>query len=139
MLRYPAQSIMTLGGRDEALFWEQWREVYRFGIAQLYNPHIKSLSNKSEMLRWSSLEDLRIHLADVCELPGWDEDGSYVPWLYQNALLLPIYLTEGEPPVTGDVPLDSWAAFMAALDSGLPALDVLAEQATLLYRGPTVQ
>jgi len=36
------------------------------------------------------------------------------------------------------VPLDSWAAFMAALDSGLPALDVLAEQATLLYRGPAV-
>src|SRR5690349_11744853 len=139
MLRYPAQSIMTLGGRDEALFWEQWRKVYRFGIAQLYNPHIKSLSNKSEMLRWSSVEDLRIHLADVCEMAGWDEDGSFVPWLYQNALLLPIYLSGGEPPVTGDVPLDSWAAFMAALDSGLPALDVLAEQATLLYRGSSVE
>jgi hypothetical protein len=135
LLRHPAQSIMTLGGRDEALFWEQWREMYRFGIAQLYNPHIKSLTNKSEMLRWSSVEDLRSHLADVCAMPGWDSDGSYVPWLFQNALLLPIYLTGAAPPLTGEFALDSWPGFMAALDAGAPVLDILAEQVTFLYRG----
>jgi hypothetical protein len=135
LLRHPAQSVMTLGGRDEALFWEQWREMYRFGIAQLYNPHINSLTNKSEMLRWTSVEDLRTHLADVCAMPGWDSDGSYVPWLFQNALLLPIYLTGAAPPLTGEFALDSWAGFMAAMDAGAPVLDILAEQTTFLYRG----
>jgi hypothetical protein len=135
LLRHPAQSIMTLGGRDEALFWEQWREMYRFGIAQLYNPHINSLTNKSEMLRWTSIEDLRTHLADVCAMPGWDSDGSYVPWLFQNALLLPVYLTGAAPPLTGEFALDSWPGFLAALEAGAPVLDILAEQATFLYRG----
>lgn len=137
LLREPTRSVMTLGGRDEALFWEQWRQVYGFGIGQLYNPHIKSLSNESGMARWSSLEDLRTKLSDAYALPDWGADGGYVPWLFQNALLLPIYLTRGTAPEVGQFSLDSWAAFLAAMDDGLPALDVLARYATGLYLRPT--
>jgi hypothetical protein len=135
LLSNPTASIVTLGGRDEALFWEQWREVYRFGISQLYNPYIQNLSNKSGMLRWPSQEELRASLTGACALPGWDTPGSYLPWLFQNAFMLPLYLTHEPPPETGGYPLDSWAAFVAALDAGLPALDVLAEHASRLYLG----
>ncbi|MFI5843154.1 hypothetical protein ACIA8K_25930 [Catenuloplanes sp. NPDC051500] len=135
LLDRPAGSIMTLGGRDEALFWEQWREMYRFGIAQLYNPHITSLTHKSEMLRWDTVAEVREHLAETCAVPGWDGDGRYVPWLLQNAVLLPNYLTGTAPPELDGYVLDSWADFMAALDGGAPALDALAEQASLWYHG----
>ncbi|MDR7276449.1 SIR2 family protein [Catenuloplanes atrovinosus] len=135
LLDRPAHSIMTLGTRDDALFWQQWREMYRFGIAQLYNPHISSLTHKSEMLRWDDAETLREHLTETCAVPGWDGDGRYVSWLLTNAVLLPNYLTGAAPPETGGHVLDSWADFMAALDGGAPALAVLADQATLWYRG----
>ncbi len=128
---------MTLGSRDDALFWEQWREMYRFGIAQLYNPHISSLTHKSEMLRWDTAETLREHLAETCAVPGWESDSRYVAWLLQNAVLLPNYLTGTAPPEIGGYVLDSWAGFMAAMDGGALALDALADQATLWYRGRT--
>jgi|GEM_PF-6909945 len=126
--------VMTLGGRDEALFWEQWRETFGFGASQLYNPFIRSLSNKSEMLRWSSADQLRQHLHRTHAIPGWEADGSYIPWLFQNALLLPIYLTRRPFPEIGGIALDSWAAFVAALEEqGATVLDLLADLASQMY------
>lgn len=29
-------SLITLGGWDEGLFWEQWRQLYGMGVSQLY-------------------------------------------------------------------------------------------------------
>jgi len=135
LLTHASPAVITLCGRDEALFWEQWREVYGFGLSALYNPYIRSLSNSSGMMRWSSLRDLRTNLADLYGLPGWDQEHSYIPWLFHNAVLLPVYLTHGAAPVVEDVTLDSWAAFLAATEAGLPALDVLADYATDLYLG----
>ena len=69
------------------------------------------------MLRWSSQEELSRHLHRTRELPGWDAEGSYIPWLFQNALLLPGYLNQEPVPETEEFPLDSWAAFVAAIES----------------------
>jgi hypothetical protein len=135
LLDSPSSSLMTLGGRDEGLFWEQWRQIYGFGISQLYNPRIKSLSHESGMVRWNSRRDLAQHLSQVRELPRWDGEGSYIPWLFQNAVLLPTYLTGHPVPKVDGLDIDSWAAFAAALDEGVPVLDMLADQATELYQG----
>ena len=70
------------------------------------------------------------------ELPGWDAEGSYVPWLFQNALLLPGYLNQEPLPETEDFPLDSWAAFVAAIEDGRPVLDLLAARVTHLFLRP---
>lgn len=128
-------SVMTLGGRDEGFFWELWREVFGFGINQLYNPHIKSLTNESRMVRWSATQELRDHLARAHELPGWDADGGYIRWLVQNALLLPTYLASEDPPEFGGHRLDSWPSFAAALEEGGQVLDLLADRVSDFYLG----
>ena len=87
------------------------------------------------MLSWSSREELREHLYRTRELHGWDAEGSYVPLLFHNAMLLPVYLTSSEMPRVDDFPLDSWAAFVAAIEMGRPALDVLADRVNDLYLG----
>jgi len=127
--------VVTLGGQDERMFWEQWRAVFQFEVGQLYNPYIKSLSNQSGMVRWSSIGELREHLGRAHRMPGWNEEGGYIPWLFQNALLLPAYLGQEPLPEIDNYQLDSWAAFAAALETGAPALDLLAMRASDLYLG----
>jgi hypothetical protein len=70
------------------------------------------------------------------ELPYWDDEGRFIHWLVQNAVLLPIYLNRREMPQVGGYVIDSWAAFATALDEGAPVLEMLAQQATYLYKGP---
>jgi len=135
LLEHPSSKVVTLGGRDEALFWSQWREAFGLGVGQLYNPHIKSLSHKSEMLRWATAAELKRHLQRSIEIAGWDAEGSYIPWLFQNGLLLSIYLAQQQVLEVGDYPLDSWAAFMAAIEDGTPVLDLLADHVSGLYLG----
>ena len=136
LLESATNDVLTLGGRDEAILWAQWRQTFGFGPGHLYNPYIKSLKHDAHMLRWSSEDELRRHLHRTRELPGWDAEGSYVPWLFQNALLLPGYLNSEPVPETEDFPLDSWAAFVAAIEDGKPVLDVLAERVTGLFLRP---
>jgi hypothetical protein len=88
------------------------------------------------MLRWSSEEELRRHLYRTRELPGWDVEGGYVSWLFHNALLLPGYLNDEPVPETEDFPLDSWAAFVAAIEDDRPVLDLLAARVTELFLRP---
>jgi hypothetical protein len=135
----PTTSLITLGGRDEGLFWEQWRQIYGFGISQLYNPRIKSLTHESGMVRWNSTDELAGQLDRFRELPYWDDEGRYIHWLFQNAVLLPTYLTRRELPSVGGSVIDSWAAFATALADGEPVLEMLAHRATELYRGTPVR
>jgi hypothetical protein len=136
LLESATNDVMTLGGRDEAIMWAQWRQTFGFGPGHLFNPYIKSLKHDAQMLRWSSEEELSRHLHRTRELPGWDLEGSYVPWLFQNALLLPGYLNNEPVPETEDFPLDSWAAFVAAIEDGRPVLDLLAARVTELFLRP---
>ncbi|GGQ40058.1 SIR2 family protein [Couchioplanes azureus] len=133
LLESATNDVMTLGGRDEAILWAQWRQTFGLGPGHLYNPYIKSLRHDAHMLRWSSQEELGRHLHRTRELPGWDVEGSYIPWLFQNALLLPGYLNNEPVPETDDFPLDSWAAFVAAIEDGKPVLDDLAARVTDLF------
>ncbi|MFI7603319.1 SIR2 family protein [Actinoplanes sp. NPDC049681] len=133
LLESATNDVMTLGGRDEAILWAQWRQTFGFGPGHLYNPYIKNLQHDAHMLRWSSQEELSRHLHRSRELPGWDVEGSYIPWLFQNALLLPGYLNQEPVPETEDFPLDSWAAFVAAIEDGKPVLDDLAARVTALF------
>ncbi|GLY95776.1 hypothetical protein [Actinoplanes sp. NBRC 103695] len=135
LLESQTGDVLTLGGRDEALLWASWRQTFGFGPGHLYNPYIKNLKHDAHMLSWSTREELREHLYRTRELRGWDSDGSYVPWLFHNAMLLPVYLTSATMPRVDDFPLDSWAAFVAAIEMGRPALDVLADHVNDLYLG----
>ena len=65
--------------------------------------------------------------------PGWDEDGNYVPWLFQNAVLLPGYLNHRSVPELNGRPLDSWAAFMSAWADDAAVLELLADRVNEVY------
>ncbi|MEV6924397.1 SIR2 family protein [Dactylosporangium sp. NPDC051485] len=129
----PAAEVMAYAGSDERLLWEQFREHFGLGGTLLYNPYIKHLTNESRMVRWSSPAELRAYLNSTRSLPGWGEEGGYVHWLVQNAFLLPRYLTGGDFPEAGGYRLDSWSAFAAALEGGIPVLDLLAEDVSAFY------
>jgi hypothetical protein len=137
----PSEEVMTLGGRDEAFFWAMWQDAFGGAVSQLHNPSIQGLSHGASRLRWSSVGELRGYLDRTRELPGWDAEGSYIHWLFQNAMLLPTYLNHEAVPRLGDLPLDSWAAFVAAVQegaagtNGAAALNLLAERVTALYLG----
>src|SRR5262249_17461843 len=98
-------------------------------------PNLKGLTNESGMVRWGSKDYLREHLGRELGTPDWEGEGRYVPWLFQNGLLLPLYLTRREPPEGSGFRLGSWAAFRTALDEGAPVLDLLAEHVSGFYLG----
>ncbi|WP_433086222.1 SIR2 family protein [Dactylosporangium sp. CA-052675] len=131
----PAAEVMAYAGSDERLLWEQFREHFGLGGTLLYNPYIKHLTNESRMVRWASPEELRAYLSSTRGLPGWGSEGGYVHWLVQNAFLLPRYLTGASFPEAGGYHLDSWSAFAAALDAGVPVLDLLASDVSSFYLG----
>ncbi|GID26894.1 SIR2 family protein [Paractinoplanes brasiliensis] len=135
LYEHRTSSVITLSGWDEGLFWEQWRQLYSMGVSQLYNPRIKSLSHESGMVRWDSLAELRDHLNQVHDLAYWEDEGRYIHWLFQNAVLLPTYLTSQDLPTLGDYVIDSWATFATALAERGDALEMLARRATDLYKG----
>lgn len=131
-----ADHVLTLGGRNEGFLWGLYREAFELNVNHLYNPYIKSLTNESLMVRWSGVDELRRHLQRAYERGGWREnEGDYIPWLAQNALLLPSYLGRERFPEMGGYRLDSWVAFAAALEAGLPVLDLLAERVSEFYLG----
>ncbi|MER7003925.1 SIR2 family protein [Dactylosporangium sp. NPDC000555] len=129
----PAAEVMAYAGGDERLLWEQFREHFGLGGTLLYNPYIRHLTNESRMVRWTTAAELRAYLTSTRGLPGWGEEGGYVHWLVQNAFLLPRYLTGADFPEAGGYRLDSWAAFAAALERGVPVLDLLAEDVSAFY------
>jgi hypothetical protein len=136
LLDTPSSAVMTLGGRDEALFWEQWRQIYEFDVSQLYNPLIKSLTHESGMVRWKDREELSGQLRRFRETQQhWEDEGRFIHWLFQNAVLLPLYLNRLEVPRVEGIAIDSWAAFAEGEKEGAPVLEMLAKRATELYLG----
>jgi hypothetical protein len=138
MLKNPLAPVITLGGRDEGLLWDQWHQIYKHPIGQLYNPRIKGLTHESGMVHWNSAAELGQLLETLRDLRNVDDEGRFLHWLFQNAVLLPAYLAGREVPYVDEFPVDSWAAFKDALDHNRPVLSMLAEWATDLYRGPGV-
>jgi hypothetical protein len=129
----PTASVVTLGGHDEHPFWQLWREVFDYGVNQLYNPQAESLTNESLMLRWRDPRDLADHLLLARSLPDWDTERRYLHWLVQNALLLPVYLTGAPVPMAGPFRLDSWDAVLAAVRADPAHLATIAHHVSELY------
>jgi hypothetical protein len=128
-------SVMTLGGREESRLWEMWRLAFDHGVHQLYNPTIRNLTNQSLMLRWTHTGELHTYLSDALRDDDWGENGHYVKWLVQNAFLLPIYLTDGEYPMSGGIRLDSWPAVQEALREDRNVIELIAEKVSRAYLG----
>jgi len=129
------ESVMTLGGREEKKLWQFWRFAFDRGVNQLYNPTIRSLTNDSLALRWTSFEELRSYLRQGLRDDAWAENGNYISWLAQNAFLLPMYLRADDPPSFAGTRLDSWPAVRQAIRSDQRVIDVIAKEVSEMYLG----
>ncbi len=136
LLERPTDSVLALGGRDEWRLWELWREVFDYGVNQLYSPGTAHLTSQSLALQWSSRRQLRGYLDQAMELDGWDGEGRYLPWLARNGFLLPAYLAGTPLPKVGRFRLDSWPGIREALVADRSVLDVLAAGVSDLYLEP---
>ena len=102
-------SVITLGGRDEAALWQMWRKVFGKSVSNLYNPILSNLHQDSGFVRWDSHRQLRDYLNTARELPNWDQSGRLIPWLYTNVVLLRTLLDRGaRPPIVADHELADW-------------------------------
>jgi hypothetical protein len=110
----PADTVVTLGGDDEAHMWKLWHDVFPGRIRHLYNPRLENLRHDASMLRCGGFIEIRDRLKRACALPSWAEDGHYVHWLVQNAVLLPAYLCDRPATGIGDGKL-TWERARAAL------------------------
>jgi hypothetical protein len=133
--RWPAARVITLGGREESSFWELWHSSFDHPINQLYNPYIKSLTNESLMVRWSTPDELRSYLDQRLAAGDGEEEGQYFHWLIQNAFLLPSYLAGQPLPVVHGVRLDSWPSILASVKADPSTLDLVVERVCATYLG----
>jgi hypothetical protein len=111
------ERVVTLGGDDERTMWRLWHEVFADPVRHLYNPRIRNLRQDAGMLRCNSFQELKEHLERICELPTWQDEGHYLHWIVQNALLLSQYLRNRPPLSIGGRRLDSWEAVVAAIET----------------------
>ena len=115
LLTQAPETVVTLGGDDEALMWKLWQAVWPEPVRHLYNPRLSHVRHDADLLTASSFVEVRDRLERTCEHPAWDAEGRYLHWLVHNALLLPADL-RGEPlPMIGDRPLETWEQATAAI------------------------
>jgi hypothetical protein len=115
LLSQAPETVVTLGGDDEALMWKLWQAVWPEPVRHLYNPRLSHVRHDADVLTASSFVEVRDRLERTCEHPAWEAEGRYLHWLVHNALLLPADL-RGEPlPMIGDRPLETWEQATAAI------------------------
>jgi hypothetical protein len=136
LLTQAPETVVTLGGDEEALMWKLWQAVWPEPVRHLYSPRLSHVGHDADLLTASSFVEVRDRLDRTCEHPGWDTEGRYLHWLVHNAMLLPADL-RGEPlPMVGDRPLERWDQATAAIrDPRLRdrALTAIAREVSTLF------
>jgi hypothetical protein len=136
LLTQPPETVVTLGGDEEALMWKLWQAVWPEPVRHLYSPRLSHVGHDADLFTASSFVEVRDRLDRTCEHPGWDAEGRYLHWLVHNAMLLAADL-RGEPlPMVGDRPLETWDQATAAIrDPRLRdrALTAIAREVSTLF------
>ena len=73
-----------------------------------------------------------------CDLPTWREEGHYLHWIVQNALLLSQYLRNRPPLSVAGRLLDSWPAVVEVLEVPTErsrAIQAIAREVSGLFLG----
>jgi hypothetical protein len=115
--------IITLGGHDERNLWDAWRTCCDFEgmqVCHLYVPKLTNRTNDGEIaihmketpLAWKSREDIEMALRGAIaqnDSPQvWDKHQSMIPWVINNCVLVPSYITNGTKQlIVGECPINS--------------------------------
>ncbi len=113
------EAVMTLGGEDEAVMWDQWHDTFPDSVGHLFHPVMANVRQDARMLGARSFREVEDHLRKAMRLESWDREDHYLHWIVQHAVVLHRYL-RNRPPLSNDGRvLDSWETVRAALlDNG---------------------
>jgi hypothetical protein len=125
-----AETVLTLGGDDEATMWRQWHQTFNDQVCHLYNPILVGVRQDAENLWARSYVEARTHLENARRNDEtWDQEGHYIHWTVQNAVLLCQYLRNRSPRLVEGRPLDSWDVVRTALgNNSRTMIDVIARE-----------
>jgi predicted MPP superfamily phosphohydrolase len=111
----PTIPIITLGGYDEQELWDAWRACCGFPDMQVGHLYISKLTHKRNdielaihmqvnQLAWTSREDIveefRTSLAEIDSPETWSNVRSMIPWIINNCVLLPNFVTGSSQMLT---------------------------------------
>ncbi|GAA3198339.1 hypothetical protein ACFO1B_01920 [Dactylosporangium siamense] len=109
------EAVMTLGGEDEAVMWDQWHDTFPDSVGHLFHPVMANVRQDARMLGARSFREVEDHLRKAMRLDSWDREDHYLHWTVQHAVVLHRYL-RNRPALSYDGRLlDSWDAVRAAL------------------------
>lgn len=109
------EAVMTLGGEDESVMWDQWHDTFPEAVGHLFHPVMANVRQDARMLGARSFREVEDHLRKAMRLESWDREDHYLHWIVQHAVVLHRYL-RNRPPLSYDGrPLDSWETIRAAL------------------------
>jgi hypothetical protein len=109
------EAVMTLGGEDEAVMWDQWHDTFPDAVGHLFHPVMANVRQDARMLGARSFREVEDHLRKAMRLDSWDREDHYLHWIVQHAVVLHRYL-RNRPPLSYDGRLlDSWETVRAAL------------------------
>ncbi|WP_327003765.1 SIR2 family protein [Dactylosporangium sp. NBC_01737] len=109
------EAVMTLGGEDEAVMWDQWHDTFPDSVGHLFHPVMANVRQDARMLGARSFREVEDHLRKAMRLESWDREDHYLHWIVQHAVVLHRYL-RNRPPLSYDGRLlDSWETVRAAL------------------------
>ncbi|MEV0128807.1 hypothetical protein AB0H83_10110 [Dactylosporangium sp. NPDC050688] len=109
------EAVMTLGGEDEAVMWDQWHDTFPDAVGHLFHPVMANVRQDARMLGARSFREVEDHLRKAMRLASWDREDHYLHWIVQHAVVLHRYL-RNRPPLSYDGRLlDSWETIRAAL------------------------
>ncbi|MDG6103035.1 hypothetical protein Daura_16135 [Dactylosporangium aurantiacum] len=109
------EAVMTLGGEDEAVMWDQWHDTFPDSVGHLFHPVMANVRQDARMLGARSFREVEDHLRKAMRLASWDREDHYLHWIVQHAVVLHRYL-RNRPPLSYDGRLlDSWETIRAAL------------------------
>ncbi|MEV4345100.1 hypothetical protein AB0J83_11535 [Actinoplanes sp. NPDC049596] len=120
--------VMTLAGVDELFFWQHRQKVSGEQTRHLYHPRIDNLTQDSGLIRWDHHQDLHRAIERVMTREHWRRRGRYLPWLVENAFLLPAYLRFGGGAELAGRNFTVWPDVVAALADDPALADPLAQR-----------
>ncbi len=103
--KFPGHSIITLGGDDETVLWETWRDCFLpvdYPIGHLYVSELTGLHMATNPFHWSSRKDIKRDFAEaVAKERPFDSSNKMIPWCVNNCGFLPSYIAEQAPLAVG--------------------------------------
>jgi len=103
-------SIITLGGYDEKILWDTWRNCLdetTLHVGHLYLSELEGLHMASRDFTWSSKAKIKREFTNAIadQHSEVDMKNSMIPWCVNNCALVPMFVAEEQILIKNGVPI----------------------------------